>query len=250
MSENIKDLHSKYVRGLLSKAELREYRKKIDSLVDDDLWDLMCEDRSFPMVSMPESVKEDYLNNFEEEHNRHIFSYGAKLVASMLFLIIAGSLAYYYLYNQPRVDNFVNVYVPVGKKSKLILPDGTQVDMNSGTELAYDVVAGDHREVKILRGEAFFDVTKDPDCPFRIMVDNMKIEVLGTTFNVNAKGRKVETALLTGRVKLASNHSDKVYYLSPGEKSIYEPMKSQFQFARTDRMLDGKMAIYLLIASL
>lgn len=239
MSENIKDLHSKYVQGLLSKSELSEYREKIDSLDDDDLWDLMCEESSFPMVSMPESVKEEYLDSFEEEHDRHIFSSGAKLVASLLFLVIAGSLAYYYLYNQPRVENFVNVRVPFGEKSKLILPDGTQIDMNSGTELAYDVVAGDHREVKILKGEAFFDVTKDPDCPFHVMVGNMKIEVLGTTFNVNAKGRKVETALFTGSVKLVSNHSDKVYYLSPGEKSVYEPVKSQFQFARNDRMLDA-----------
>ena len=78
----------------------------------------------------------------------------------------------------------ITANVKPGSKSEIILPDGTKVQLNGATTIRYDVNDTEQRLVH-LSGEAFFDVAKSPDCPFRVMVNDFQIEVLGTSFNVN-----------------------------------------------------------------
>lgn len=95
----------------------------------------------------------------------------------------------------------ITANVKPGSKSEIILPDGTKVQLNGATTIRYDVNDTEQRLVH-LSGEAFFDVAKSPDCPFRVMVNDFQIEVLGTSFNVNTyKKDVIETSLLTGKLK-------------------------------------------------
>ena len=61
----------------------------------------------------------------------------------------------------------------------MALPDGTFVHLNAATNLEYDVNNSKQRLVK-LSGEAFFDVAKNPDCPFKVIINDLQIEVVGT----------------------------------------------------------------------
>lgn len=109
-----------------------------------------------------------------------------------------------------------------GSKTNLVLPDGTKVWLNAGSKLTYnnDIFGIELREVNLI-GEAFFDVTKNPDKPFVIHTQKMDIKVLGTAFNVRCypNERKTETSLLRGRIEvtLKDRPKEKIY-LSPNEK--------------------------------
>ncbi|HAI84386.1 MAG TPA: hypothetical protein DCL43_12030 [Chitinophagaceae bacterium] len=108
---------------------------------------------------------------------------------------------------------------PRGGKYKLILPDGSKVWLNAASSLRYPVAfVGNERRVEIT-GEAYFEVAKDATKPFKVALNNMEVEVLGTSFNVNgyADEDEVKTTLLEGKVKVSANSSTK--FLAPGQQA-------------------------------
>jgi len=111
-----------------------------------------------------------------------------------------------------------------GHKSKVVLPDGTQVWLNSNSSLKYaSDFANKHRTV-YLEGEGFFDVVKNKDLQFSVVTKDLDVKVYGTAFNVNAYGEaeNVEVALLRGSVKVASGtDKSKLTELRPGEGAFY-----------------------------
>tara|TARA_R110000868_G_scaffold29420_4_gene109335 strand:- start:6223 stop:7428 length:1206 start_codon:yes stop_codon:yes gene_type:complete len=118
--------------------------------------------------------------------------------------------------------------VPFGKNFELLLSDGTTVHLNAGTSLKYPVqfLTGMERQV-FLMGEAFFDVSKDPEHPFIINSGDLNIRVLGTKFNVTAYGEDevTEVVLVEGSVGLYNEikQFDKdSFLLKPGQKGSYD----------------------------
>jgi transmembrane sensor len=105
-----------------------------------------------------------------------------------------------------------------GSKSKVQLPDGTEVWLNADSRLTYnESFAGVSREVQ-LTGEAYFDVVKDKDHPFIIHTTSIDIRILGTTLNVRSycNEKNTEAALIRGSVEITLRNS-------PGKKIILEP---------------------------
>ena len=89
-----------------------------------------------------------------------------------------------------------------GGKSLAHLADGSTVWLQSGSTLACDGSFGaESRNVK-LRGEGFFDIAKDPERPFTVEVEGLRIRVHGTKFNVNTslEDRTVAVSLVEGSV--------------------------------------------------
>lgn len=132
-----------------------------------------------------------------------------KIAAVIVLSFILGGVVYSlfsgsrFQKSQMQAEDRV-ISVPKGQLSQLFLSDGTRIWINSeSTVSAPSVFAGDFRSVK-LSGEAFFEVAKDADHPFRVEVDGQTIEVLGTSFNVRAypDGREIQTTLKEGSVKL------------------------------------------------
>lgn len=86
-----------------------------------------------------------------------------------------------------------------GEKLDVTLPDGSAVTLNTDTDL--DVVFdGRHRKVEILRGQAFFNVAKDPLRPFIVVAGEKQIVAVGTAFDVRLDRQRVEVLLVEGRV--------------------------------------------------
>jgi ferric-dicitrate binding protein FerR (iron transport regulator) len=110
-----------------------------------------------------------------------------------------------------------------GSKSKLQLPDGTQVWLNSGSSISYESDFGvATRQVKLI-GEAFFDVVKDNARPFIIHTATVDIKVLGTAFNVRSypEEKATATSLIRGAVEITlKSNADKKIFLKPNEKLI------------------------------
>lgn len=112
--------------------------------------------------------------------------------------------------------------VPAGQRVNLTLPDGSNVWLNANTTLTYPTsFMKDKREVT-LNGEAYFEVSHNLKRPFVVHTDKMDIEVLGTTFNVEAYAAKgiFETSLMEGKVAIkATADTVNSIILSPNHKA-------------------------------
>ena len=94
-------------------------------------------------------------------------------------------LVYHEQENGKRIQ-WHTLSVPRGGEYKLVLADGTRVWLNAASELMYpDHFSADQRKV-VLKGEAYFEVTKDVKRPFSVVLGDMEVKVLGTSFNVSA----------------------------------------------------------------
>ncbi|OKL41833.1 FecR family protein [Pontibacter flavimaris] len=104
------------------------------------------------------------------------------------------------------------------------LPDSSQVWLNKGSILAYDPdFDGTQREVH-LEGEAFFEVTHNPQQPFVIKAGDSRTQVVGTSFNLRAYPREqtVELAVATGRVAFTSTKTTTQAIVTPGFEAILD----------------------------
>ena len=116
--------------------------------------------------------------------------------------------------------------IPRGGEFFVKLSDGTQVWLNSESKLKYPVkfIEGTTREVELVYGEAYFDVspsTKHKGSKFKVFNKSQEVEVLGTEFNIKAYKDEVNvyTTLVEGKV--AVNFDNKKQYLNPSQQSNF-----------------------------
>lgn len=127
--------------------------------------------------------------------------------------------------------------VPRGGEYTLILSDGTKVSVNSMSKLVYPVsFTGNTRELTF-EGEGCFEVVKDKSKPFIVTIKGLKVEVLGTTFNIKAypDDNQSFTTLLEGKVKLNSGfQSSNVSFLEPDQQAVYDPSTTGIVIQKVD----------------
>lgn len=125
----------------------------------------------------------------------------------------------------PITDKIVfnEIIVPVGEKSQIILSDGTHVWINSGSRFKYPAnFSDDNREVS-LTGEAYFDVTKKGKTKFVVNTHDVRIQVLGTAFNVKSypEDKKTQTTVVRGLVRVEGKLTDqKPVLIRPDQMAV------------------------------
>ncbi|TLP80146.1 FecR family protein [Maribacter sp. ACAM166] len=114
--------------------------------------------------------------------------------------------------------------VPFGKILGVTLEDGSIIRLNSGSELTYPTsfASLDKRQV-LLKGEAFFEITKNPIKPFIVKANDMYTQVFGTVFNISAyeEDDKAEVVLVEGSVGVGNEKSfrrENLAMLKPSQK--------------------------------
>jgi ferric-dicitrate binding protein FerR (iron transport regulator) len=123
----------------------------------------------------------------------------------------------------PKSPEANQVSTRPGSRTKIQLPDGTQVWLNADSRLTYGNDFGAKTRDVTLSGEAYFDVVPNKAVPFFIHTSKMTIKVTGTAFNVRAYPNedRSETSLVHGKVEVTLNgQPDKTYYLHPSEKLV------------------------------
>lgn len=131
----------------------------------------------------------------------------------------SGSINYQPSNNHLRERVYNTLSTPRGGQYQITLPDGTRVWLNSASSLYYPTsFTGDNREVR-MTGEAYFEVAKDVSKPFVVSVNGMKVDVLGTHFNIMAydDAKMIKTTLLSGSVSISESGIKKL--LVPGEQA-------------------------------
>jgi ferric-dicitrate binding protein FerR (iron transport regulator) len=136
-------------------------------------------------------------------------------------VVVALSVVSFYVVNKSDVKGGlleVKTVVPSGEKSKLELPDGTHVWINSASVLTYNTGYGRENRVVHLDGEAYFEVAKNKELPFKVLTKDCEVKVLGTKFNVMAYAESpiTETSLLEGKVDVSLFSGTNVE-ISPGQ---------------------------------
>ncbi|MCF6405827.1 DUF4974 domain-containing protein [Chitinophaga filiformis] len=118
-------------------------------------------------------------------------------------------------------NGFNTLTVPPKMDYKLLLADGTEVWLNATSRLRFPFnFSGDKREV-YLDGEAFFQVAKSDSKPFIVHTGQTDIEVLGTSFNVNAYNNEItRTSLVSGAI--VARADGKEVRLRPGQEAVYK----------------------------
>ncbi|MFB9054030.1 FecR family protein [Formosa undariae] len=123
---------------------------------------------------------------------------------------------------------FNTIMIPYGKRSKIMLSDGTTVWLNSGSKLVYPVAFNSDRREVYLEGEAIFDVSHDKNHPFIVLSSDQEIEVLGTVFGVTnyTDERAIKTVLKSGSVQISYHNDPSHLYtdkikITPGTKATY-----------------------------
>ncbi|WP_065218621.1 MULTISPECIES: FecR family protein [Butyricimonas] len=127
--------------------------------------------------------------------------------------------------------------VPRGADFSFELPDGTFIVLNSESVLRFPVqFAADNRTV-YLEGEAYFEVTKNENSPFKVITGERKVTVLGTKFNISSYSDDPNwsTTLVEGKVSVSDN--GKLHVLHPSEQYIVDNQTGKAEVQQVDATL-------------
>ena len=126
-----------------------------------------------------------------------------RFAAATAILLVVGALGVWRgptLYQNAIADQVTST----GQRRTLTLPDGSAAEMNGDTALALDFRNGE-RHVRILRGEAWFHVTRDPDQPFVVDGGTGAARVLGTQFSVRREDDRTVVTVGEGLVEVSAH---------------------------------------------
>ncbi|MGP1477362.1 MAG: FecR family protein, partial [Phocaeicola sp.] len=199
--------------------------KKYEYDVDKELWfssiaanDMYTYDAEKAFRRFQERISSD---RKERSLGRTQWKFG--YVAAVMLLLISVSIMSYWYGKRQLEKSFEDIVVeaPLGSKTKLQLPDGSEVWLNAGSRVVYSQGFGVKNRKLKFQGEAFFTVKANKNLPFRVQTSELNVTVLGTKFNFRnyQEDEEVVVDLEEGRVSL-DNQLKKMdtQYLIPSEK--------------------------------
>lgn len=159
-----------------------------------------------------------------------------RVAAALLLGVTTFSL--WQLSRRRAETDLIESFIPVAQMSRLTLPDGTQVLLNSKSTLLYPKeFTGKTRSVYLI-GEADFSVHKDKKHPFIVKTEDMRVTALGTKFNVSAypENKDLTATLLEGSVLVEFDHLSSSVILKPSEQLSFDKLtrKSNLKVPRIE----------------
>ncbi len=138
------------------------------------------------------------------------------LAASLLIGVCTGLFVFLYDPNSYQTDK--------GEQLRLRLADHSLVHLNSDTSLQVKLT-DEERILTLHKGEAYFEVSHDPDRPFIVITAGGRARALGTRFNVDNQASRVQVTVVEGRVKVATENGDS--RLVKAEEMVAYPVDGQ-----------------------
>lgn len=253
----IEKLNVKYKNDQLTVEELNQLKNELQQYSDADLavsmehlwmsddYDLSCVDEK-KLLKLKENLDSKIRYSFSSEvyaqpkeqdkQKKTIWLKWVQLAASFLLPIFMVLTYFLYHENKMLVSEQIQVTTALGEKATVNLPDGTVVMMNSSSSLSYQPNGfSTNDRVVNFKGEAFFHVKKDK-APFKIYAKGLVVEVLGTTFNLDAREDK-ETAALTletGKVKFLAVNTGKTVIIHPNQQVVFNRLSGQIKVYKVD----------------
>lgn len=232
-------LFQRYFDGEISYHEFLELKEGQKGMSDEEVMGIMekmWDNYASREEVVPPEVLATISDKINKKPNRRIWYWVA---AAVLVLCVGGIFLQNIFYDKPQYQLYAT---NVNETLQITLPDGSVAKLNKDTEIrcfAYDDVSV--RNVELLRGEVLFHVTKDAARTFLVKAGNMQVSVLGTVFNVKDTGKagKIETTLLSGKVKLTHDNEKKGVFLESGEKAVFDKCNHAFSVEKSQANEDN-----------
>ena len=174
-------------------------------------------------------------------------------VAAVLVLFVGLVFSVLFIVSQTNFDDSNNISkttitpeqitktTPKGRKFRMTLEDGSFIHMNSVSKITYpNKFDGEEREIEII-GEAYFDINRDESRPFKIKVKDYSVEVLGTSFNVQAYEDEDDFSVTveSGTVKVMLDKEGKnTTILEKNQKLVFNPETNLTEIMDVDPDID------------
>jgi transmembrane sensor len=164
---------------------------------------------------------------------RHFISYSRNVAAAILLVVV--TIWATTLFRKQNTVGYAQVFAPMGQKTQVILPDSSTVWLNGGSTIKYPTNFNEEKREVFLKGEGFFQVTKNKRKQFVVHISDLEVKVFGTSFNVKkyTTDSEVEVALQTGSVAL-EKEDRQLAKLAPGEIAYYNKQEKTLRVERTD----------------
>jgi len=170
---------------------------------------------------------------------RKVITLSYRWAAAVAALLVLSGAMFYLWMSHPSETAVVyqEIIVPLGSRSKVVLPDGSQVNLNAGSTLRYPTVFGVERRDLWLDGEGFFEVSKSSK-PFVVHSGDVQIKALGTSFNVRAYSSEkvIETTLVSGKIEVTGNNRENRESWGNGNQSVTLLPNQKLIIPKTEEM--------------
>ncbi|NLO02983.1 MAG: FecR domain-containing protein [Bacteroidales bacterium] len=231
----MQEIAFKYFEGRATEEELDQLlewlRKKENRIVFDKfrlVWQSSLERDYFPdggTKSWNRLQAQLWQKSFKKWQSTKKIDLFFRYAAIFFFVLAIGSLTWYFIHRPVEVpETFTTIAADKGHVSKVQLPDGSKVWINSGSEISYNnLFASSHRNLKI-KGEAYFEVAKNENIPMIIDCGKVNVKVTGTRFNINSYNweKDIEVVLEEGSVELTDITDNNILYkLNPGSRLLF-----------------------------
>ncbi|KQB99791.1 FecR family protein [Pedobacter sp. Hv1] len=171
--------------------------------------------------------------------------------------VLVVAIASWSLYTVLMPAKYIEV-VSTNEVLNKTLPDGSALTINKNTQISYAKNFKTNRNIRLKEGDVFFDVAHDKQHPFVIDVDNVDVEVVGTSFNIKHRKENTEIVVETGIVKVKLG--DQEIRLIKGEKLLISPATKQlikeqntdqlYNYYRTKLFIANNTPLQKLVATL
>ncbi len=247
---NKENLYMGYIKGSLSETQakdLKDMLSKEGNQAKAELFEMKDIADTARHGSMPIREQERMIinlvskaENLDRKEKRKRTVYNVIGYAAVAFIAFFVGI-YAVITKQNSEKRQMAVYACAGNKTDITLPDGTKVTLKSSSTLEYDINRfGKGVRQVYLNGEAYFDVTKDPETRFVIKTQRQKITVHGTSFNLQAydNDKSNTLTLLEGNVSIDLFDVDgkkiRGLNINPMEKCTWDLRTGQTQVEKID----------------
>ena len=152
-----------------------------------------------------------------------------RVAAAIIIGFFIGGLSGYFFLNRIKLNNNITYHeiaVPLGAKSMVSLPDGSEIWLNAGSKLKYSNLFNVSNREVILEGEGYFDVSKNEKLIFTVNTADLSIKAVGTIFDVKAypEENTIKTVLIEGKIniqKQMAGKNSRAVTLLPNQSATY-----------------------------
>ena len=239
MSNHFKENFQRYIDDLYSKNELKSLLEDIkDHSTDKDidqltkqLWDNLGDETAASHFETATCEKEAWKLLAKSKRTKQLtkvrrFIYYSISTAALVILMIKG-INYYEKRAEKQIP-IIAVTTGFGEHRTIILPDNTELSINSCTTVKYpERFAGNSRTIE-LSGEGYFKVRHNPSKPFIVKMENMSVTVLGTIFNVKSHPNDQTNLIEVKEGKVQVDLPEAMMRIGAGEHAIINKLSGSY----------------------
>ena len=232
-TENNKKLYRRYLDDLYTTEDARQLLNSLHdpdnhetlNELSSDVWEETATQQPYTDLEREHYKREARQLLKHIEHKKRTWFHRIAVVtastAAIVCLVLSG-IHYLEHLNEQQII-YLEASTSYGERKQLLLPDGTQLTLNSCSHVRYpNNFTGEERKI-VLEGEGYFEVKRNEKIPFFVKTKDLQLQVLGTKFNFRdyPEDHEVVVSLLEGKVGLNNLlREEKEAVLSPDERAV------------------------------